>query len=517
MLKYFFETRCDMELFEGLKISKEKDLCDEYMGKYPVISITLKSVEGNTYTEARNMLCNLIGNEAKRFLYLLDSDRLTDVDKQIYAQLIAVNAPHDGMDDNLAIYSMPDAVLKQSLQTLTSLLASHYGRDVIVLIDEYDVPLDKAYQRGYYNEMVSLIRSVFDNVLKTNSSLKFAVLTGCLRIARESIFTGLNNFNVMSITDVYFNDCFGFTQEEVDGILKYYGIEEMSDVVREWYDGYNFGKQSIYSPWDVIKYCQALIKDKDAIPQNYWANTSGNGLVRRFIDKSTAQTKHEIEQLIGGGTIVKPISQELTYNELDERIDNLWSVLFSTGYLTYTKCIDATNYELKIPNLEIRDLFVKEINEWFKETTKKDNTTIKAFCEAFINGNVELIENQLNKYLWNSISIHDIAVRNNLKENFYHGILLGILQYEEDWIIKSNHESGNGYSDILIKTPEGVGIVIELKYAGEGKLEKQCNEALNQIEVNQYEAFLIEGGMDSILKYGIAFYKKKCKVVKANT
>jgi hypothetical protein len=388
----------------------------------------------------------------------------------------------------------------------------HYGKKTIILIDEYDVPLDKAFKYGYYDDMVSLIRSLFSNALKSNDCLQFAILTGCLRISRESIFTGMNNFNVMSITDKYFSEYFGFTEEEVKELLEYYGCGEALEATKKWYDGYRFGDTDVYCPWDVIKFCQALVKDKAAYPQNYWANTSGNDLVRRFVDKSNAQTKSEIEQLINGETVIKQVNHELTYREIDDSIENLWSVLFTTGYLTQRKCIDGRRYELAIPNLEVKDLFITEIEQWFKDTSKKDNDTIRKFCEAFPKSDIEQIEKQLNKYLWNSISIRDTAVKSVLKENFYHGLLLGILQYEDEWIIKSNAETGLGYGDIIIKTPEKIGIVIELKYAEDNTLDKHCKEALAQIEGNSYDAGLLSDGMEKIIKYGIAFYKKNCKV-----
>jgi hypothetical protein len=408
---------------------------------------------------------------------------------------------------------MATDALEASLHTLSKCLSKHYNKKVVIIIDEYDVPLDKAFQYGYYDQMVSLIRNLFSNALKTNSNLEFAILTGCLRISRESIFTGMNNFNVMSITDKYFSQYFGFTEEEVKELLDYYGCGEALETTKKWYDGYHFGDTDVYCPWDVIKFCQALVKDKAAYPQNYWANTSGNDLVRRFVDKSNAQTKSEIEQLINGETVVKNINQELTYREIDDSIENLWSVLFTTGYLTQRKCIDGRRYELAIPNLEVKDLFITEIEQWFKDTSKKDNDTIRKFCEAFTKADVEQIEKQLSKYLWNSISIRDTAVKSVLKENFYHGLLLGILQYEDEWIIKSNAETGIGYGDIIIKTPEKIGIIIELKYAEDNNLDKHCKEALAQIEANSYDAGLISDGMDKIIKYGIAFYKKNCMVI----
>jgi hypothetical protein len=511
MFKSFFEIGSNNEYFNGLKISHETELCKEYMGQYPVIYVSLKDVvvsdkitDKTSFESARNALKFAIGEEAQRFSFLRESNKLTANEKKSYEALINI--------DEKGEYTMTSTVIATSLKCLSKLLMKHYGRNTIILIDEYNVPLDKAFQYGYYDEMVSLIRSLFSNALKSNDCLQFAVLTGCLRISRESIFTGMNNFNVMSITDKYFSEYFGFTEEEVKELLEYYGCGDALETTKKWYDGYRFGDTDVYCPWDVIKFCQALVKDKAAYPQNYWANTSGNDLVRRFVDKSNAQTKSEIEQLINGETVIKQVNQELTYREIDDSIENLWSVLFTTGYLTQRKCIDGRRYELAIPNLEVKDLFITEIEQWFKDTSKKDNDTIKKFCEAFPKSDIEQIEKQLNKYLWNSISIRDTAVKSVLKENFYHGLLLGILQYEDEWIIKSNAETGVGYGDIIIKTPEKIGIVIELKYAEDNNLDKHCKEALAQIEGNSYDAGLLSDGMEKIIEYGIAFYKKNCKV-----
>jgi hypothetical protein len=436
----------------------------------------------------------------------MQSQKLTQVEKEKYQALIHVEN---------GLFTMPNEVLTVSLQTLSELLAKHYGKKTIILIDEYDVPLDKAFQAGYYDEMVALIRNLFSNALKTNPNLQFAVLTGCLRVSKESIFTGLNNLNVMSITDEYFSDAFGFTEQEVQQLLEYYGCESALDTMRKWYDGYHFGTTDIYCPWDVIKYCQALIKNKQAFPQNYWANTSGNALVRRFIDKATVQTKKEMEQLIAGESVVKPVRQELTYNELYDSIENLWSVLFITGYLTQCGSTDGKNYELKIPNQEIRELFVEQIEQWFKDVTQKDTPKLDAFCEAFPAGDAATIESLLNDYLWNTISIRDTAVAKERKENFYHGILLGLLRHKENWLVLSNAESGEGYSDILIEVPESrTGVVIELKYAEADKLEAGCAEALSQMDEKQYNAHLLSDGMQNIVKYGIACFRKHCKVVR---
>lgn len=510
MLKAFFEIGCDKTLFDGLKISQENELCDRYMGKYPVISITLKGVDGMTFEAASAAMRNVIGKEALRFEFLLKSTKLSDREKEMYAQLVNVGS------ETQAIFSMSDAMLSDSLQTLSGLLCKHYERRVILLIDEYDVPLDKAFQNGFYDEMVFLMRNLLGNVLKTNENLYFAVLTGCLRISKESIFTGLNNLKTHSVTDSRFDECFGFTDADVKNMLEYYGLTDHAETVREWYDGYRFGNTSVYCPWDVINYCDALLADSSARPKNYWANTSGNAMVRRFIDRAAKQTRDEIEQLIAGKSIIKEINQELTYNELDDSIDHLWSVLFTTGYLTQKRRADSQEekekYELAIPNREIRSLFISQIQSWFKESARTDQSTLEQFCRAFPEGNAALIEKLLDEYLWNSISIRDAGGRAERKENFYHGMLLGLLQYENNWVIKSNAESGEGYSDILIRTPERIGVVIEIKYAQSYDLETWCERALEQIEEKRYEASLIDDGMKTIVKYGIAFYKKNCKV-----
>jgi hypothetical protein len=505
MLQNFFEIGTDKTVFDGLKISDCKNLCDEYMGKFPVVSVSLKGVEGLNFESACVSFKDVIGREAMRFDFLNDSDKINLNEKGQYSELTKVT---DG------VFSMRDDSLIASLKTLCDLLYKHYGRKVVLLIDEYDVPLDKAFQYGYYNEMVLLIRKMFGGALKTNSSLQFAVLTGCLRISKESIFTGLNNLKVHNITDKRYDEYFGFTDEDVQGLLDYYGLSEYADTVKEWYNGYKFGGVSVYCPWDVINYCDEVRVNKELQPQNYWANTSGNAMVRRFIDRATRETRREIEELVNGNSIIKKINQELTYNELDSSIENLWSVLFTTGYLTSRGMTEDGSLELVIPNREIRSLFVTQIQEWFKETATSDTSTIEKFCNSFIGGNPEEIEDLLSDYLWSCISIRDTAVRNEMKENFYHGMLLGLLRYKTDWDIKSNIESGTGYCDILLKTPKRVGIVIEIKYAQDGDMDKACQVALEQIENKQYDAVLKDEGIKEIIKYGIAFYKKNCKVVK---
>lgn len=508
MLKSFFEVECDPDVFKGLKIAQEKALCHQYMGEFPVISISLKGVDGLNFESACTALKGIIGTEAMRFQFLKKSPHLSQKEKQIYEQLVQIDSENSG------VYAMSEGILTQSLQNLSVLLAKHYEKPVILLIDEYDVPLDKAFQYGYYDEMVSLIRALFGNVLKTNPNLYFAVLTGCLRVSKESIFTGLNNLKILTVTDVRFDEYFGFTDSEVREMLKYYELSDHYEEVRRWYDGYRFGRKDIYCPWDVISYCDQLCADPLAEPQDYWSNTSGNAIVRRFIDKANMQTRNEIEQLIAGEEIIKEIRQELTYSELDSSIENLWSVLFTTGYLTQHGGCGEDRYRLVIPNQEIRKLFIRQIREWFKESTGTDRVKLDTFCEAFSDKNPAKIEELFGDYLWNTISIRDTAASKSRKENFYHGILLGLFGFRNDWIIKSNMKSGIGYSDILVEIPERrIGIVIEMKYAEDGDMDAACRTALAQIEEKQYTAKLKEDGMRMIIKYGIACFRKDCRVV----
>ena len=511
MLKCFFETGSDPALFEGLKIMQEKELCEKYMGKFPVISISLKSVGGLQYDSAVAALRTVIGNEAGRFRFLRDSAKLDEDDKNSYNQLINVEVKGSSK------YAMPDDALIDSLKTLSLLLEKHYGQKTILLIDEYDVPLDKAFQRGYYDEMVSLIRSLFDNVLKTNDSLYFAVLTGCLRISRESIFTGLNNPKVHTLSDVRYDEYFGFIDAEVDELLEFYSLSSYKDVFRDWYDGYHFGDTNVYCPWDVINYCDELLAAPSAPPKNYWANTSGNDLIRRMLKNANLTTKNEVEELLNGGQITKRIKQELTYREIDDSIENVWSVLYATGYLTgmHVEQEDADIFRLWIPNGEIRKLFYELVEDWFREVTRSDTSKISRFCAAFPAGDAAAIQKMLGDYLWDSISVRDTAVQRNMKENFYHGMLLGLLQNQGSWLVRSNAETGEGYSDISIQTPDRTGIVIELKYADDGNLEKACGEALGQIEEKKYVEGLKRRGTKKIIKYGIAFYEKECMVVMA--
>ena len=504
MLKCFFEIGTDKTLFDGLAISQETALCEEYMGKYPVIFISLKDVDGLRFEDARKRLIKKVGTEAERFRFLLNSDRLSVNEKEKYSALVALDKGQ---------YVMDEEMLTSSLEVLSSLLCRHYGKKAILLIDEYDVPLDKAFQHGYYNEMVLLIRGLFGQVLKTNEFLQFAVLTGCLRVSKESIFTGLNNFDVNSIVDVEHDEQFGFTDSEVQRLLEDYGLNERAGIVKEWYDGYRFGNANIYCPWDVIKYTKKLLADPYAEPEAFWINTSGNDLVKRFIDKADKTTQNEIERLIAGEAIEKAIRLDLTYNELDASIANLWSVLFTTGYLTQTGRAVNGVYKLVIPNREVREVFILQIQEWFKETTLADSARINRFCAAFPAGDVSTIQDMLHDYLWDSISVRDTAVRTSMKENFYHGMVLGLLRSQGNWLIQSNAETGEGYSDISVSTPARTGIVIELKYANDGDMEAACAEALKQIEEKKYAVGLQRQGMKTIIRYGIAFWEKECMVV----
>lgn len=505
MLRSFFETGTDASLFDDLYISGNKEICDEHMGKYPVIFLSLKDVDGLKYENAKYRLMELIGREAERYFFLGDSDRLSENEKEQYKAVIALQNGKYSMDEN---------VLISSLRLLSHLLFQHYGEKTVILIDEYDVPLDKAFQNGYYQEMVSLIRGLFGMALKTNDSLQFAVLTGCLRISKESIFTGLNNFKVLSILDSRFDEQFGFTDQEVQKILDDYELSSHFEEIKEWYDGYRFGKADIYCPWDVINYVEQLRYDPAAVPQDFWSNSSGNAMVRRFIDMADVSTKNEIERLIAGESIEKDVTPELTYDELDKSIENLWSVLFTTGYLTHKGRTESGKYRLVIPNREVRNLFVKKIREWFSDVSRKDGQTLEQLCDAFVNKNVEKIEQIFGDYLWNTISIRDTAVAKEKKENFYHGILLGLLGYKSTWLIKSNAESGIGYSDILVEVPTNrTGIVIELKYAEGGDMDAACEEAMRQIEEKGYIAKLKQDGMRNFIRYGIACFKKDCRVV----
>lgn len=503
MLQSFFEIGKDKTLFDGLRISDNQELCEKYQGKFPVVSVSLKGINGATYEEARRFLIKTINEEARRLSVLSDSTELDETDHELLTQLKKKEMTNDSL-----VYS---------IRELTELLEKHYGSKVIVLIDEYDVPLAKANENGYYDEMVLLIRNLFENALKTNSSLKFAVLTGCLRIAKESIFTGLNNFKVYSITDKSFDETFGFTDAEVKELLRYYGQEKYYETVKEWYDGYRFGNVDVYCPWDVINFCSDHLADPGLEPKNYWANTSGNSVISHFIDsvgKPQKLTRMELEQLVNGGIVQKEINSELTYKELYSSIDNLWSTLFMTGYLTQRGEPSGNRYNLVIPNREIRNIITNHILKMFKENVKDDGKTVSDLCDALLNKNPEKVELIFTEYMKKTISIRDTFAQKPTKENFYHGLLLGILGFKENWSVMSNRESGDGFGDILIRIEdEDVGIVIEVKYADDGNLQEECEKALQQIIDIRYTEALEQEGIHTIIKYGIACYRKKCKVL----
>lgn len=503
MLQSFFEIGKDKTLFDGLRISDNQELCEKYQGKFPVVSVSLKGINGATYEEARRFLIKTINEEARRLSVLSDSTELDETDHELLTQLKKKEMTNDSL-----VYS---------IRELTELLEKHYGSKVIVLIDEYDVPLAKANENGYYDEMVLLIRNLFENALKTNSSLKFAVLTGCLRIAKESIFTGLNNFKVYSITDKSFDETFGFTDAEVKELLRYYGQEKYYETVKEWYDGYRFGNVDVYCPWDVINFCSDHLADPGLEPKNYWANTSGNSVISHFIDsvgKPQKLTRMELEQLVNGGIVQKEINSELTYKELYSSIDNLWSTLFMTGYLTQRGESSGNRYNLVIPNREIRNIITNHILKMFKENVKDDGKTVSDLCDALLNQNPEKVESIFTEYMKKTISIRDTFAQKPTKENFYHGLLLGILGFKENWSVMSNRESGDGFGDILIRIEdEDVGIVIEVKYADDGNLQGECEKALQQIIDIRYTEALEQEGIHTIIKYGIACYRKKCKVL----
>lgn len=498
MLKSFFEIGADRTLFDGLYISRNQKLCEEYMGKYPVIFLSLKGIDGLSFEAAKYRLTELIGVEAERFAFLADSEKLTENERSKYRAIIhLVNGK----------YSMDEDMLVSSLQTLSQLLCRHYGQKAIILIDEYDVPLDKAFQHGYYKEMVSLIRGLFGQALKTNDDLQFAVLTGCLRVSKESIFTGLNNFKVYAADDVRYDEEFGFTNEEVKKLLANYNLQEHFEKVKEWYDGYHFGDADIYCPWDVINYVDDLLSDPNVQPKSYWINSSGNDLVKRFIEQADITTKDEIEQLIAGNAVEKRIRSDLTYDEIDNSIDNIWSVLFTTGYLTRLGKADNGVYKLIIPNQEIR--------EWFNQIVANNRASIDKINQGFLEGKAETIQRELTMFLGETIRVFDTKARNEEKEIFYHDILLGILKNYPGWVVKSNRESGDGFADILLKPKNpDAGIIVELKDVRSlHDLDQACERALEQIKDRRYDTELREDGRNDILAYGIAFCKKKCKVV----
>ncbi|MDE7354563.1 MAG: ATP-binding protein [Acetatifactor sp.] len=504
MLQHFFEKGTDQGIFDGLEISKETGLCEKYMGKFPVISVSLKGVSAGNYEAACKMAAGIVREAAMEHLYLLESGKLEKQEKEVFQTMLDIQ--------------MQEQAICDSLRVLCSLLQKHYNEKVVLLIDEYDVPLAKAFEHGYYDKMALFAQNMFSQWLKTNHSLQFAVLTGCLRVAKESIFTGLNNLKVLSITDVRFDEYFGFTDREVNELLGYYGLEGAYADIKDWYDGYRFGDAHIYCPWDVLNYCDLLRADPGAPPQDYWSNTSGNDVIRHFIKHAgRGTTKQELERLVAGEAVRKKVRRELTYRDLYSSVENIWSVLFTTGYLTQQGEAEGDVFSLAIPNMEIRKIFTEQIMEYFNEAVKKDGASVEQFCEALQKGDALGVQEHLGRYLKKAVSIRDTFVKKPMKENYYHGVLMGLLAYKEAWAVRSNQESGTGYSDILIELEEEeIGIVIEVKYPDGGDLEKGCQEALRQIEEREYAQQLLDDGMQVVLKYGVACYKKRCRVMAAD-
>ena len=498
MLRSFFEIGAKPEWFKGLYISENTALCEAYMGKLPVVSISLKGVNGATYEEAKGYLIKVINREARRLQFLMESPKLTRFDRELFDELLRKN--------------MDDETLTSSLQELSELLEKHFGEKVIVLIDEYDVPLAKANENGFYDEMALLRRNLFENVLNTTDSLKFAVLTGCLRVAKESIFTGLNNFKVYPITSAAFDEYFGFTDAEVRALLHAYDLDETYETVKAWYDGYRFGKADVYCPWDVINFVDRAKDDPEAKPEASWINTSGNDLVKHFIEKASKTTKNEIKRLVDGEAIEKELRLDLTYEEIDQSIENLWSVLFTTGYLTQVERTEDGAYRLVIPNHEVREIFRLQIKEWFKRSIFSNTDRLTAFWEAFEKGDTEGIEQYLNRVLSNSISVFDTRARKEEKESSYHNLLVGILTGNADWLVKSNIEAGEGFADIIVETDDpDAGIVVELKYTKNFiEMRAACQKALSQIKERRYQEYLLNDDRKDIRLYGIAFCKKRC-------
>ena len=501
MLKSFFEIGTDTSLFDGLYVSENKELCEQHQGQYPVIFLSLKDVEGLSFSEAKRKCIQLIKREAERFYGLKNSERLLDIDKKNYCRLLDMTVQEEDSD-----------IVSSSMKMLSALLYKHYGKKTVILIDEYDVPLDKAFQHGYYKEMVHFIRGLLGEALKTNDSLAFAVLTGCLRVSKESIFTGLNNFKILSITDTRFDEQFGFTDTEVRTLLSDYQMEDRFAEVKEWYDGYRFGNADVYCPWDVINFVDRAKDDKEAKPEAYWINTSGNDLVKRFIDKANKTTKNEIERLINGEAIEKELRLDLTYEEVDQSIENLWSVLFTTGYLTQSGRNEDGAYRLIIPNREVREVFRLQINEWFKKSIFSNTERLTAFWKAFEEGDTEGVEQYLNRVLSNSISVFDTKARKEEKESSYHNLLVGILTGNADWLVKSNVEAGEGFADIIVETDDpDAGIVAELKYTKNfDDMKMTCQKAIDQIRNRRYQEYLLNDDRKDIRLYGITFCKKRC-------
>ncbi len=497
MLKSFFEIGADKSLFDGLAISREKELCEKHMGKYPVLTFSLKQVQGLTYQDAEARMWSEISYEADRYRFLKDSCKLDAVDKEL-----------------LISFRKKQGDLAGAIKELSRILYMHYAQKVVILIDEYDVPLQKAEQDGFYPEMVKLISGIFGASMKTNPYMEFAVVTGCLRVSKESIFTGFNNPKMHTIMDERYDEWFGFTDEEVKEMLRFYGKEEFYDLTKQWYDGYLFGKTYVYCPWDVINWCDKLVNTTKVVPENFWANSSGNEMIRRFADKADSVTKAELEQLLAGKTVWKKVNMELTYNELDSSVENLWSVLFTTGYLTYTgRSIDG-KYELTIPNQEIQNLFRDIIDKWFKETIIGNRERIKVFFDALDTADADKLERCICAYLGRSISFLD-GGKQSEKESFYHGMMLGMLQMRDDWAVLSNREAGEGRADIITYSEWGEkALLFEFKYVKEyDDMLDAARLALEQIRDKNYDSFYAVSAAEKVTHIGIAFCKKRCKVL----
>ena len=505
MLQYYFEDKRDQftgekidnsYLFEGLNIKAEGEKYTKYMGKYPVINLSLKSAKQPTYKMAYESLIDEIMKEYRRHNFILNSDKLLQSEKKIFLDISNGEAK--------------EIEYAKSLQFLSSCLEKYFGSKTIILIDEYDVPLENAFFEGFYDEMISFIRSLFESALKTNPSLEFSIITGCLRISRESIFTGLNNLNIISILNNRYAEYFGFTAEEVEELCDYYNIQEKYETAKKWYNGYTFGHKNVYNPWSVVKYIYDVLGDSHVFPTSYWANTSSNSIVKSLIERADDITKGEIEALIEGKTIEKPVHEDITYDDVYDNLDNLWNFMFFTGYFKkISERMDENTQEkfveLAIPNLEVKYIFRTKILKWFNEKIKSEDLSI--LYTSIINGEVDVFQKEVNRLLKKTISFNDAY------ENFYHGFMIGLLSHMDGYIVKSNRETGDGRCDIYIK-PLSIfdkAVIIEMKVCDKPKeLFTKPQDALQQIEDKKYAYELNESGYEDIIKYGMAFYRKDC-------
>ena len=499
MLRTFFEIGMDKSLFEGLYISKNKELCDEYMGKYPVIFLSLKGIDGLTFEEAIIRITTIIKNEARRHHYLKNSDKLIEEEIKQFQSLL------DGKADDIT----------DSIRLLSELLCKHYGKKTIILIDEYDVPLDKAFQKGYYDEMVRFIRSLFESALKTNSALEFSVITGCLRISKESIFTGLNNLAVNSILSNKYSESFGFVQYEVDELMEYYNIEEKSQLMKKWYDGYLFGKSEVYNPWSVLNQVKEWSEDKDISAIPWWTNTSSNNIIRTLVSQADNETKDIIENLIHGGSVETVLKETVTYGDLTENNENIWSFLFFTGYLKIKEIVktgevigEPTIYSLVIPNLEIKSCYTDIIIQYFeiyKKAINKDN-----LYKALLGRNAQDFAEQITDLLRKTISYYDST------ESFYHGLISGLLSGNVYYKVESNRETGDGRSDLALYQQDVAqnAVILEFKVCGKNETaDEAAKRALKQINDRDYASKAREDGYKNIIKYGVAFKGKMCYAI----